>query len=69
MKNRKSKIVNHKSKKYLCANHPERYAWVERLGAYLCYECAYGKTLCDGMLGESFYEPGGPGYAGEDDID
>jgi hypothetical protein len=48
-----------------CVNHPERYAWIDRLGVYLCYECAYGKTLSDKKFGQEYYQPGGNGHAGD----
>ena len=60
-------INNRKSKRYRRYKHPDRFAWIERLGAYLCYECAYGRRMCEQRLGIGFYEKGGPGCADDDE--
>jgi len=64
MANRKSTIVNRKSKgHYRCKNHPDRYPAV--VGK--CWECllgAEGYKRKFKELAESFYQPDGPGYAG-----
>ena len=63
-----SEVNNIKSQ---CAKHPEHYAFVDRLDVWLCYECAYGRSLCEKKIGKDFdkagghYAPGGAGYAGD----
>jgi hypothetical protein len=53
-------------RKNRCIKHPDRYPAV----AGKCWECCLGikgfkKKF--GELGELFYKPGGPGYAGKDE--
>lgn len=53
--------------KHRCAKHPERYAAVESHGINLCWECRLGMELFKHRFGrdaDTFYQPGGPGYAG-----
>lgn len=51
-----------------CHKHPDRYAAVNSMGSPLCWECFFG---LDGFAerfkkdAETFYQPGGPGWAGQ----
>jgi len=63
-KNSQSSIVNNKSAAFRCAKHPERYAAVSVHGTNMCWECKLGPELFEHRFGPEFYQPGGPGYAG-----
>ncbi len=59
-------MAQRKHHRYRCARHPERYPAVTDK----CWECLLGtegfKTKFQEMA-EFFYQPGGPGYAGDED--
>jgi len=57
--------MSKKIKRYRCKNHPERFPAV----AGKCWECYLGRAGFEHKFGarlaDTFYKPGGPGYAGE----
>ncbi len=70
LKNRKSKKDPPAPQRgrYRCRNHPERFPAVNGK----CWECLLGKAGFRkkfGDLAEDFYREGGPGYAGQVEID
>jgi hypothetical protein len=50
-----------------CHKHPERYAATSIERCPVCWECFFGPDRFAERFGkdaETFYQPGGPGYAG-----
>ena len=50
-----------------CYNHPDRYA-ATSIPEPVCWECFHGRERFKQLFkadAETFYEPGGPGWAGE----
>lgn len=51
-----------------CHKHPERYASTSIEVGPVCWECYLGPAVFRERFkeqAETFYQPGGPGYAGE----
>ncbi len=53
------------TKKHRCANHPVRMPASSRNGIELCWECMLSKKDFERKCDANYYQPGGPGYAGE----
>lgn len=62
-----------KKKRYRCVNHPNRIAAVHNeYHGYLCRECMcvankVPQELIKKRIDKAFYQPGGPGYAGDEE--
>jgi ABC-type Fe3+-hydroxamate transport system substrate-binding protein len=65
---KQTKTMKAKKRKHVCCDHPDRIAAVsDQYRGELCWECKMGKKAFAHWDTDTpkFYEPGGPGYAGD----